>query len=102
MPLPMIVPTTMAAAWLTPRARTRSGRELGALWAIGCCMISAPARPRRITADKAGNISDGESYQGSDHNVPGPGNTGSQPHVEFDREAAGHADHRPALVRAAG
>src|SRR5579872_2187155 len=50
----------------------------------------------------AGNIADCEGDRRSDHHVPGPGDLGAEPDIEFDGEAASHAYHGAALVGAPG
>src|SRR5256885_7555611 len=89
MPLPMIVPTTTAPAWLTPSSR--SSPEGSATWAL--CMDRL-FRPRH---HHAGNISDDEGHDAAERHVPGEGNWGPAPEIKIESQPARHADDRADL-----
>src|SRR4051812_39944464 len=78
MPLPMIVPTTIAVAWLGPRARTSP-------CSADLCSLATLVRPlgivRGVPEDQAGNIPDGERHRRADHHVPRPRHLGREPYI---------------------
>src|SRR3954451_14298849 len=72
MPLPMIVPTTMAAAWLTFRSRARSSAEF-----TGFAIASGMSASGLLWVFFDGHTcehADQERDGGADHYVPGEWN----------------------------
>src|SRR5271157_4216906 len=65
MPLPMMVPTTIALAWLTPRSRESEGTEV--LLVCGICDIVQRKQ-------KTGTIPDDKRNGATEQHIPGEGN----------------------------
>src|SRR5215469_3826202 len=102
MPLPMMVPTTMAVAWLAPSARGRSNcDEAGAI----CETREAVSGMfffkfgRRFCQHQAYSIADGESDDGSNRYQPGKSDPRShnsrnavraEPQVDIQSQSARH------------
>src|SRR5579864_3822366 len=96
MPLPMMVPTTTAVAWLTPRSRASFAAARDTVFLAA----SSGMEFFRLLGDEcACQIPGGERNGGADADVPRPGDGGTQPDVKFGRESENHADHGAALVR---
>src|ERR1017187_495507 len=92
MPLPMMVPTTMALAWLTPRSRESVG---------ACALLLADWAIRHVavrTKQQTETISDGERDDAADQHVPGEWNRARQ--REHRKRHAGRA-LQPVECRAA-
>src|SRR5271165_6633758 len=68
MPLPMMVPTTTALAWLTPRSRESVGAEV---LLVGCGMCGGVIVQRK---QQTGTIPDDKRDGATDQHVPGEGN----------------------------
>src|SRR5262249_12702929 len=83
MPLPMIVPTTIAVACQTFSSRTSSGLRL----------FSATC----IRLHQAGNIANAERGQRSHHHVPGKRNFGPTPNINSQGQPAEHTNNRAGL-----
>src|SRR5271166_2662590 len=67
-PLPMMVPTTTALAWLTPRSRESEGTEV--LLVCGICGICDIVQRKQ----KTGTIPDDKRNGATDQHIPGEGN----------------------------
>src|SRR5438552_18934648 len=92
MPLPIMVPTTTAPAWLTPSSRSS---PVGSA-SLGLC-TERLLRPRN---QHAGNISDDESHNAAKCHVPGEGNRCPSPEVHNKSQPAEHADDGASLLPA--
>src|SRR5580692_8845275 len=79
-PLPMIVPTTTADAWLTPRSRASSGRGV-----VNSAMVGVS----QYTRETCG-VAYGKRHHGSYHYPPSPRNV-RPPQIQFHGEAEQHA-----------
>src|SRR5271156_4051487 len=103
-PLPMIVPTTTAEAWLTPRSRESSGR--GSVCRICSAMVEvcqytsarAPSLCGRFWQKQARQVAHGECHDRPNHHPPCPWNRCPFPQRQFHAEAKQHAHHGAALV----
>src|SRR5436305_641172 len=82
MPLPMMVPTTIATDALRPRSRTRSDRPFtgsGITEMPGIVLLDTDGHLLRLrlggaaVEQHAGKISDGKGQRGPDGDVPRPG-----------------------------
>src|SRR5438094_64893 len=89
MPLPMMVPTTTAPAWLTPSSRSSPAGSA----TLALCMDRL-FRPRH---QHAGNISDDERHDAAERHVPSEGNWRPTPEIKIESQPARHADDRASL-----
>src|SRR5271169_5891032 len=115
MPLPLMVPTTTALAWLTPRSRESVGASV--VLAGGC--ICVVMRWKQQTA----TIPDDKRDDATDQHVPGEGNRAGQrqhrerqarralqplqnraalPDVQVGGKTNCHSDHGATFIGAAG
>src|SRR5215469_8767093 len=85
MPLPMMVPTTIAVACQTFKSRNSSG-----LCSVAC--IELPAL--RIGDHQAHQVADDKSRGRAKRYIPGPGDMRALPQVAVQRQSAEHTSNR--------
>src|SRR5260370_7852093 len=92
MPLPMTVPTTMAAALQIPRSRLRSNRLVPASGGFGVM--------RRFSEEQRNDGAGHEGGRGPDQNVPGERDMRPFFHTNHEDETGDHCDHSRILLPA--
>src|SRR5579859_2370613 len=95
MPLPMIVPTTIAIACRSPSARGRCACEDVVVAGLCICAFHFGSREQTHT------ISHSEGHNGADHHQPGVGDTisgetckliGAEPEIQIKSKPTSHPD----------
>src|SRR5579863_79248 len=102
MPLPIIVPTTTAEAWLTPKSRASSGRCVRVGMGEGCkyTLQTGSILASVASEKKAASVAEHKCHRCPDQYPPCPREVRPTPQVQIRAESQKHAYHGSALVGA--